>query len=46
MKGINVKISDEAYKIIFNYKIDKKLRTLDEVLDKIIKEYGKSNKRK
>ena len=36
MKSVNVKISDEAYKILFNYKIDHNLKTLEEALESIL----------
>jgi len=38
MKTINFKISDEAYKILVNYKLDNKFKKLEEALDKLIKE--------
>ena len=37
MKNMSVKISDEAYKILFNYKIDNNLKTLGLTLDKILR---------
>ena len=36
MKSVNVKISDEAYKILFNYKMDNKLNNLDLTLNEIL----------
>ena len=34
MKSVNVKISDEAYKILYDYKIDNKFNLLREKHDK------------
>jgi len=36
MKTINCKISDEAYKILVNYKLDHKLKTLEKSLEEIL----------
>ena len=41
MKNINAKVSDDSHKIITNYKLDKKLKTMDEALDKFIQEHKK-----
>ncbi|GAG05844.1 unnamed protein product [marine sediment metagenome] len=36
MKNIKVKISDKAHQNLVNYKLENKLKTLDESLDKIL----------
>ena len=36
MKNIQVKISDEAHKKLVDYKLDNKLKTLDQTLNKIL----------
>jgi len=39
MKTINAKLSNESYKVISDYKLDKNLKTLEKALEKILKEY-------
>lgn len=41
MKNIKVKISDEAHKILTNYKLDNNFKTLDQAVEKIIKNANK-----
>lgn len=41
MKTVNVKISNESYKVISDYKLDNNTNTLGESLDRILKHYKK-----
>ncbi len=45
MKNIKVKLSDESHKILFDYKLNNKLKTLDDALDKFLKEMKGGKKR-
>lgn len=36
MTNINVNLSDKAHKILVNYKLDNKIKTIEECLNKIL----------
>jgi len=39
MKNISASISNESYKVLTDYKLDKNLNKLEEALDSILEEY-------